>query len=381
MKAILIFAAFFYPHMGGVEKYTYELSARLVQRGHRVDIVTCNTEGVSCYEEMDGIHVYRLPTWNVLDASYPIPKPSPTSFRILRKLTNQEYDIVNTETRFFINSLLGLIFAKVKRLPLTHTELGAGHSVRSNKVVDLISRTYDHTIGSLIVKSARVNIGLSQAVCEFLGHLGARNIQLVHNGIDTVAFRQQNANFRRELGIADEVCLITFVGRLIYAKGVQDLISAFPDVKKVASDAELLIVGDGAYRSELETLTLKTGYAQNIRFLGERPLTEIVKILNATDIFVNPSYSEGFPTSVLEAAAISKPIVATDVGGTKEIIKNGETGLLIQPYQSEQIAQALSLLASDKQMAGELGKRVRCLVEEKFDWDKLVDSWLEHCIS
>lgn len=381
MKGILIFAAYFYPHLGGVEKYAYELSRRLVQRGYEVDIVTCNTEGALAYEELDGIHIYRLPSWNALDSRYPIPKPCPTSFRILRKLLDKDYNVVNTVTRFFVASFLGLIFAKIRRVPLTHTELGAGHSIGSGKVVDSVGQAYDHTVGSLIVKSARVNIGISEAICEFLKHLGARNIRLIYDGIDTATFRKRDTDLRQRLGIANDICLITFVGRLIYAKGVQDLVSALPRAKTVVPNIELLIVGDEPYRAKLERLTLEAGCAQDITFLGEKPPTEIVDILSATDIFINPSYSEGLPTSVLEAAAVGIPIIAADVGGTREIVKNGETGLLIQPGQPEQIAEAVRLLAQNRQMADELGREARRLVEKRFDWDKVIDDWLECVLS
>jgi glycosyltransferase involved in cell wall biosynthesis len=188
MKRILTFAAYFYPHIGGYENNVYELSRRLVQRDYEIDILTCNTERALAYEELDGIHIYRLPCWNALNSVYPIPKPCPASFRILRSLLRKNYDVINTQTRFFITSFLGLIFAKLKRTPLVHTEHGTRHSIVPSKVIDLISRAYDHSIGTLIVKSARRNTGVSEAACEFLRHLGATNIQLVHNGIDTTIF-------------------------------------------------------------------------------------------------------------------------------------------------------------------------------------------------
>ena len=228
MKRILIFAAYFHPHIGGYEKIVYELSRRLVQSGYEIDVLTCNTERVAANEKLDGIHIYRLPCWNALNSLYPIPKPCPTSFKILRKLLRKNYDAIHTQTRFFITSFLGLILAKLKRTPLVHTEHGARHSLVPNKIVDLISRAYDHSIGALLVKSARRNIGVSEAACEFLKHLGAANAQVIYNGIDTTTFKKkEDTNYRQKLGISNDSIVITFVGRLIYAKGVQDLISAF----------------------------------------------------------------------------------------------------------------------------------------------------------
>lgn len=377
MKRILIFAAYFHPHVGGYEKNVYELSRRLVKRDYEIDIITCNTEQSSAYEELAGIHIYRLPSWNALSATYPIPKPCLTSFRILRKLLRKNYDVINTQTRFFITSFLGLIFAKVKKTPLVHTERGTRHSIAPNKVVALLSRAYDHTIGTLIVKSARTNIGVSEAACDFLKHLGVTNTQLIYNGIDTTIFRKREGrNYRQKLGISSNTVLITFVGRLIYAKGVQDLISAFTKIKEAIPDTKVLIVGAGPYRANLENLAYQNGCG-NILFLGQKNQDEIIDILSATDIFVNPSYSEGLPTSVMEAASIGLPMIATDVGGTREIITNSKTGILVKTGNAGQLEKSLHELLASAELRRELGRNARMLVKEKFDWDKITQDWIE----
>lgn len=378
MKRMLIFAAYFHPHVGGHEKIVYELSRRLVQRGYEIDILTCNTERVLAYEELDGIHIYRLPCWNALNSTYPIPKPCPTSFRILRRLLRNNYDVINTQTRFFITSFLGLLFAKLKRTPLVHTEHGTRHSIVRNKVIDLISRAYDHSIGALIVKSAKRNTGVSEAACEFLKHLGATNIQLVHNGIDTTVFKKkEDANCRQKLGISNDAIVITFVGRLIYAKGVQDLITAFPRIKDIALDTKLLIVGDGPHRATLENLAHQSTRGRDILFLGQKNQAELIDILSATDVFVNPSYSEGLPTSAMEAASIGLPIIATDVGGTGEIITDHKTGILIKAANTRQLEQKLRELLTNTELKKELGVNARIFVEQKFNWDKIIQDWIE----
>jgi len=378
MKRILIFAAYFHPHVGGYEKIVYELSRRLVQKGYELDILTCNTEKAPAYEELDGIHIYRLPCWNALNSLYPIPKPCPTSFRILRRLLRKNYDFINTQTRFFITSFLGLIFAKLKKTPLVHTEHGARHSTVPNKIVDLISRAYDHSIGALLAKSARRNIGVSEAACEFLRHLGATNAQVIYNGIDTTIFKKkEDINYKQKLGIRNDAVAITFVGRLIYAKGVQDLIFAFSRIKDTAPNAKLLIVGDGPYRTELEKLAHQNEYASSTLFLGQRNQDEVIDVLSATDIFVNPSYSEGLGISVVEAASIGLPIIATDVGGTKEIITTDETGILVEARDVGQLAEELGRLCADAALREKLGENARILAERKFNWDKIIGEYIK----
>lgn len=377
MKRILIFAAYFLPSVGGYENNIYEISRRLVPRGYEIDIVTCNTERALTYEELDGIHIYRLPCWNALNSTYPIPKPCLTSLRILLKLLRKKYDIINTHTRFFLSSFLGLILAKVKRTPLVHREHGARHSVVSSKVIDLLSQAYDHTIGTLIVKSAKINIGVSEASCGFLEHLGARNRQLIYNGIDTSIFRKRGTNYRQKLGISNNTILITFVGRLIYAKGVQDLLQAFPRIKEVVPDTKLLIVGDGYYRAHLEKPAAQNGCSRDTLFLGQKSQDEVIDILSATDIFVSPSYSEGFSISVAEAASIGLPIVATDVGNNGEIIIDHETGMLIKPGDVDQLEIKLCELIVNAELRKRLGENSRIFVKRKFDWDKITEKHIK----
>jgi glycosyltransferase involved in cell wall biosynthesis len=164
---------------------------------------------------------------------------------------------------------------------------------------------------------------------------------------------------------------------LIYAKGVQDLISAFSRIKDAAPEVKLLIAGDGPYRAELEKLAHQTDCHSSILFLGQKNQAELIEILSTTDIFVNPSYSEGLPTSVMEAASIGLPIIASDVGGTGEIIADYKTGILIKSANTGQLEQKLRELLTNTQLRTELGANARIFVERKFNWDKIIQDWIE----
>ncbi|RLC59819.1 MAG: hypothetical protein DRI01_11005, partial [Chloroflexi bacterium] len=230
-KRILIFAAYFLPSVGGYETNICELSQRLIQRGYQIDVITCNAENVPksqkflTYDKLDGIFVYRLPSWNILGGNYPIPKPSLTTFRILFRLLRNDYDLVNTQGRIFLTSFLGLIFAKLKRIHLVHTERGT-RPAASRGVINLVRIINDYTMGRLIIRSACKTIGVSQDTCNFLKKMGAKEAILIHNGINTNIFK------RKELSQPDIKVTITFVGRLVYGKGVQNLILAFPELTR-----------------------------------------------------------------------------------------------------------------------------------------------------
>lgn len=374
MKRILIFTGYFYPHSGGVESIIYELSRRLHSRGHEVHIVTSNTEGVATTEERDGLHIYRLPAWDALGGTYPVPKPSIAGLKVIWKLLRLRVDLVNTQTRFFTTSLIGLIVAELKRRPLVHTEHGTEHSITTNRYVRAIAKMYDHVIGFLIVRRAKRNIGVSEAACDFVRHLGGKNTVVIPNGVDTSLFRRVQTGLRERLGVGDSM-VVAYVGRLIYAKGVQDLLSVFPEVERKFDNVVLLIAGEGSYRQELETMAAKVG-GSRVVFLGEKNRDEIIEILSIADVFVNPSYSEGLPTSVLEAAAVGLPIVATDVGGTREIITDGKDGFLVAPHDTRALGQRICELVEDDQRRENFARDIHDLVKTTFGWDEIIEKWI-----
>lgn len=357
---VTIFSAYANPHTGGYCKNVQELSKRLVARGYKVDIVTCNTENAPAQEECDGVSIRRIPCWHLLNKTYPVPKPS----RALLDIWANKPDVAVTQTRFFATSLMGLAYSWFWNAKLIHVERGSVHTVMDNAVLSWLSRCYDHTLGSLVIRGAKVNVGISEKACGLVNHLGGK-ARFIPNGIEIAD---------GELAPHAGKIRVVYVGRLIYAKGVQDLVQAFKMAKLKNPNMELWIVGDGNYRAELERLA---NGDKDIRLIGEVPQKQVTEILRQCDIFVNPSYSEGLPTSVMEAAAVGLPIIATDVGGTKEIIKAGESGLLVPIKAVKAIADHILALADNEHMRKQLGAAAKKAVASKFSWDKIVREWDE----
>ena len=174
MPRLLIFTGFFYPHLGGYDLIINELASRLHSYAYDIDLVTCNTENASTYEIYNGIYIYRLPSWNILNKSYTIPKPTFQSIKIFYKILKSDYDLVQTNTRFFPISLIGLVVSKIIDKPLLHIEYGSQHSVLSNRILTLLSEIYDHFIGAIILENAKGIICNCQASERFLRHLCAK---------------------------------------------------------------------------------------------------------------------------------------------------------------------------------------------------------------
>lgn len=349
---IAIFAGYYYPHVGGYCKNIHELARRLVARGYEVDVITCDTDSNIRYEVKDGVCIKRLPIFLHIANQVPVPFP----FVLFKK-----YDVVITQTRIFPTSLIGAIYAKILRIPLIHVERGSYHSVVDNALFSWLIRVYDHTIGWLIMALADKRVGISKATVDFISHLRKSESLLIYNGIiDVNGLRKGNNQYR-----------IVFVGRLIYAKGVQDLIEAFNLVDN--DNLELVIVGDGVYRDNLEIMASQLRCKNRIRFTGEVSQESVIDILKECDIFVNPSYSEGLPTTVMEAASVGLPIIATDVGGTNEIIED-DSGILISPGNIKQLKNSLNWMLNNYSEAEKMGRKVREDVK-KFNWEEIADQW------
>lgn len=168
---------------------------------------------------------------------------------------------------------------------------------------------------------------------------------------------------------------IIFVGRLIHGKGVQDLISVCNRLwDKFTFD--LIIVGDGNFRLDLEDM-VRLSYSSRVKFTGELSRPDVFAQLKQSDIFVNPSYSEGLPTSVLEAALVGLPIIATDVGGTREIIEDGTTGMLFKPHDVKHLNWNLSYLFEHPDIAKVLGLGAKQSVSVKFSWDTITKQYID----
>ncbi|MFH1822850.1 MAG: glycosyltransferase family 4 protein [Patescibacteria group bacterium] len=370
---IIVFAGYFYPHKGGYENYIYELHKHLHLKQLSVDVVTCNTNNSKREETIDGINIYRFDCWNILGGTYSIPILNRNFFYTWKKIKETNYNFVNTQTRFFLTSLMGLIFAKIKKIRLIHTEHGTKHSVLSNQMVSLISKIYDHTLGYLVIRCADYNFVVSQSAGEFSKHLGAKKFQVIHNGVDAHKFRRTTTDLKSRLCIKDEYKIVTFIGRMIEAKGVQDLISVINEIGNHIK-IKLLLVGDGKFKDALVNMAIEN---KNIIFLGEKNQEEIVNILSITDVFVNPSYSEGLPTSVLEAGACSCAVVASDVGGTNEIIENEINGFLVKPHDLIMLRQRINELLFKPQIAVSFGKQLNEKINTNFNWSSIRAKYID----
>jgi glycosyltransferase involved in cell wall biosynthesis len=196
-----------------------------------------------------------------------------------------------------------------------------------------------------------------------------QRIEVVHNGVDAPP-AHANGSLRAELGIPEGAPLVGEVARLCDVKGQRELIAALAQVP----DARLVLVGEdleqgGAFRAGLERDAERAGVRDRVVFAGYRP--DARALLGELDVFALPSWTEGLPLGVLEAMASARPVVATPVGGTPELVTDGETGLLVPPRDPDALAAALRRLLADADLRRRLGEAGERRAREEFSLDAM----------
>jgi glycosyltransferase involved in cell wall biosynthesis len=219
-----------------------------------------------------------------------------------------------------------------------------------------------------------LSLAVSRGVRDYLvaqGGLDPAKVRVVANGVDVAAIEAARPGkvVRRELGLPAGVPVIGLVGRLDHwGKGHKELFEAMAPLME-RHPVQALIVGGGRRIDEVRALAASLGLAGAVHFLGER--SDVPDLLNAMDIFVLPSYSEGLSLALLEAMAAGKPVVATAVGGTPEVVTEGDNGLLIPTRDAGALAGALERLLGAPDFAKQLGQNARAHVREHFSLDRL----------
>ncbi|HKZ57693.1 MAG TPA: glycosyltransferase [Thermodesulfovibrionales bacterium] len=200
-------------------------------------------------------------------------------------------------------------------------------------------------------------------------------IDVIPNGIDVERFNPEKntTDIRKEFSLEDDDIVIGFIGRIVPAKGLKYLLNALPYLKKEFKSIKLLIVGEGSLVEELKERAKKNNIFDNILFTGRR--RDIPEILASINIFVMPSIAEGLPNALLEAMAMGKPIVTTEVGGIPEIVKNGFNGLLVPPRDTLSLSKAIKELISNDRLAAKLGQAARDLVHDNLSIKAIAQKW------
>jgi glycosyltransferase involved in cell wall biosynthesis len=238
----------------------------------------------------------------------------------------------------------------------------------ANSFMQRLARQEEETAqkANLIVTISRYSV---QKLKEHY-NVDEAKVRIVPNGVDIEKFKPlpDRAAARQQFGLGHEPCVL-FVGSLIPRKGLPFLIEAAKKIVKQQSETKFLIVGEGPLRNQLDTVLKAANLSTNFMFFGNLRDDTLSKVYNCADVFALPSIQEGQGIVLLEAQACAKPIVAFDIGGVNEAVRNGETGLLAKLGNTNEFADLLLKLISDKGLQQKMGSDGRRFVLENFTWD------------
>jgi glycosyltransferase involved in cell wall biosynthesis len=220
------------------------------------------------------------------------------------------------------------------------------------------------------------HVCVSESVREFSrreGGLPAEKLLVIPNGVDAERFAAAAACPLTALGLPLGRRAIVCVGRLQEQKGLPWLFELLPGIFPQLPDHDLVLVGDGPDRGNLERLAAKLGLSERVHFVGYRP--NVAEILAASDLLVLPSRWEGMPNVVLEAMAAGKPVVATDVEGVSEALGPASAQQVVRAGHGEAFAAKVRGLLKQPQLAQELGRVNQARVRQHFTWQATVAAY------
>ena len=363
---IALVSDWYYPKIGGVASHMHHLALKLREMGHEVAIVTNNRKtGKEEELEKNGIELIRIPGMvsPILDVNISY------SLKSTRELNEflSDFDVVHSHHAF---TPLALKAAKAGREMGRATVLTT-HSIsfaHESKLWEALGLTFP--MFSNYLRYPHKIIAVSKAAKAFIGHFTDTPIEIIPNGVDDKLFTPNwdKEEIKAEFGIEDRVVL--YVSRMSYRKGPHVLLNAFSEIE----DATLVMVGSGEMLPFLRAQAKFLRIEDRVKFLGYVDGKMLPKIFGMADIFVLPSITaEAFGIVILEAMASGLPVIATDVGGIPEIIKESESGLLVPPGNELELRKAIQKLLLDDNLREWFGSNGRKAVEERYSWDKVAE--------
>ena len=363
--------------VGGIARVVYDLSHKLVKEGNKVTVVTYKEGDVPSYENDKGVDVYRVENYMIHPNNF-----TDWIMQLNFNLTAKATQIINEQGKFdCIHAHDWLVAYSAKTLkdayqiPLVST-IHATEAGRNSGIHDDVQRYINDTEWLLTYESSEVIVNSNYMKCELqrLFGLPFEKINVIPNGINLTNFNgiDRDYDFRRKYAMDNEK-IILYIGRLVYEKGVQNLIAAMPKIINGYNDTKLIIGGKGGMYDELREQAKALGIENKVYFTGYLTSKEVQKMYKCADIAVFPSTYEPFGIVALEAMLAGVPTVVSDIGGLDEIVDHGINGMKSYAGNSNSIADSVLALLYNHQLANNVVKNAKAKVKKEFNWDKITE--------
>lgn len=321
-----------FPAIGGGQINAWEISKRLAKKDILIDIITRNN-GKDNLKKIKYLNIYKLG-----------PKSNPESslgkasflFRLFIFVLKRDYDLIHVHP--FLPALSAKLLSLIKGKPIIFTV----HGTRLFEKIPVY--TPSRLLERFILTGINYNVQISVTRAFLKIKNINKNIVVIPNGINHKEFNQSVKK--------SQFFKIIWVGRFDPVKRVQDLILATYIASQKIANLKLVLIGYGYEKEKIKKL-VKNLNLSNVDFKEIKERRELIKEYKSSHLFVLPSTSEGLPLTLLEAQAAGLPIVATNVGGIPEVVKNGENGILVPPRKPQLLANAIINALGDKKTFGE----------------------------
>jgi glycogen(starch) synthase len=361
--------------VGGISRVVYDLSHRLIKDGHEVTVVTYRDGEVPYYEDDKGVKVYRVDNYMIQPNNF-IDWILQLNFNMVERASQiiaeqGKFDVIHAHDWLVANAAKTLKHSfDIPIVATIHaTEAGRNGGIRepNQKYINDTEWMLTYEANEVIVNS-----NYMKSEVQRLFGLPFEKINVVPNGVNLNKFTgmDRDYSFRRKYAMDNEK-IILFMGRLVYEKGVQNLIAAMPKVLASYHDAKLVIAGKGGMLDELKAQADYLGISNKVYFAGYMNGKDVERMYKAADISVFPSTYEPFGIVALEGMLAERPIVVSDAGGLGEIVEHRVTGMKSYCGNPNSIADSILELLFNPELCDNIVKNAKIKVKENYNWQKI----------
>ena len=370
---ILIIASNYFPRMCGYSTRLHGIVSHLAELGHSVTILTPRYS-----KEMNEFENYA-PNITVIRYPYHGLISGFTLVKKIHKLINSgQYDIVSGHSPLK-NAFATYLGNRIHHLPFIIVIHYSSQSMELPK--QSVKYKIWNLIDNFVLNKADKIVVISDAIKEELQKRGISPDEIVAlpNGVDLDIFSPQpkSIEIREKYNLSNKK-VILFLGKFQPWEQLDEVVKIFAQVKKRQNDVKLLLVGDGPDRKKIEKTIKEYVLTKDVTITGFVPFSDVPKYYSVCDVFVmvrpaTPQLDKTTPIKPLEAMAMGKVVVSTDVGGMREIIEDGKTGFLVSHSMDAIVDKTIEVL-NNPQLQEEIGANARKYIEENRDWKVIINN-------
>lgn len=352
---IVLFNNRYYPGLGGSETLLKNQAEQLVDRGHKVTVITSDFLNSHGHEKVtkdvsiiNGVHVIRLNSFRPFgkDALTVIPG----FLRALREAG--EVDLVHIYTHGYWTSWWPVLLRKFRLLDQKIKLVYSPHYAPSMNYGGAYVRIYDQTLGNMVVKNVDHMILLTKAYEELFKAKGAKKISIIPPFIEPVKeiTEKEQREVKENFGIPEGRTIVFSISRVVWHKGMQFFIEALPKIRKKVPDVLFVIAGDGDNLEKLRKLAKSKGVKKQVRFIGRVSDREKEILFTLSDFFTLLSFSsESFGITMAEAMQAGLPILASNRGAVPYVTIDDRNGVVVDPFNVKEVAEGFLELVANRE--------------------------------